>query len=151
MHFRRIGQPTAGPALQTRSHVVHGAPKANLDAWLGALSALDHSSCSHIGAIAAVVRRRLALDDAPQWRKLGGLWLRSGDVDAALHAAELAVNGKKVPADAFVLLGDCLQHKGRDSDAGAYNRAASRSRSATSALSKLCAARLAALDAKHEH
>ena len=82
----------------------------------------------------------------------GALWLRAGDVDAALHAAELAVNGKKVPADAFVLLGDCLQHKGRDSEAReAYNRAASRSRSATSALSKLCAGRLAALDAKHEH
>ena len=111
MYIRRVGEPTPGPAFQTKNRTWYMAGTDVLFSLMEELANRDvdldwGQEGDAICARAAVVIEP-HLDEAPgHWRDLGILYARGGRLEDAERCFQTAIAGKRTPSDTWFYLGE---------------------------------------------
>jgi hypothetical protein len=144
MWFRRVGEPTPGPAFQIGKRTWYMATKEDLEQLLKREAKLERLEAEPgCQLLAKILSARAEKSDSKAWRDIGILMMRAHEWDRGIDALKCSIEGKRTPIDTWYYLGECALSGGdRVAAEEAWSICLQKSRSKTSALAQLCTARL---------
>jgi hypothetical protein len=147
MWFRRVGEPTPGPAMQIGGRTWYMANKKSLDDILKTEARLpDDDSCPPLRHLAKALTARTDNEEgenAKELRDIGLLWLRANEYVEAAKTFSNSIQAKRTPIDTWFYLGECSHALGNIVSAReAWTLCLDKTRTKSSALAQLCKTRL---------
>ncbi len=144
MWFRRVGEPTPGPAMQIGGRTWYMANKKSLDDILKTEARLpEDDSCPPLKHLARALTARCDKENAKELRDIGLLWLRADEYTLAAKSFSESIQAKRTPIDTWFYLGECSLALGNFASAReAWGLCLEKTRAKTSALAQLCKTRL---------
>ena len=140
--FRRISQPTPGPALQVGLRTWYMADAKQVEDLFARESKLDGERCDALVVLADVLQSR-AGDDPKMWRNIAVLYLRSNELSKAESAVQKSAALKRPPKDIWYVQGEVHRRRGEIQQAeSSFQKCLAGTRSEKSALARLCTLRL---------
>jgi len=140
--FRRLAQPTPGPALQFADSTWYFANAKEVEGLLQKELNLTGKRNESLEVLGDVLQNR-AVDNTKMWRNIAVLYLRAGALNKANNAAERAIELKRPPRDVYFIKAEVLRLSGNKSAAQElYKQCIAGARSEKSVLAQLCKERL---------